>query len=148
MIQRPIPIAVIEACDKFISDAEARALREPTVYKYHLLFRQLQDFSSVYGLASMVDFDVHWVRRFRASWPNKNIAARKKLEALRAFFRFVHESGWILTNPASRLKPPKITEPPTAPLMKGQVDNILKACDVYPDKANAVRLKALVLPSV
>jgi integrase/recombinase XerD len=91
------------------------------------------------------NFDVDWVRRFRAPWPNKNIAARKKLEALRAYFRFVHESGWIPTNPASRLKPPKITEPPTAPLIKEQIDSILKACDDYPDKANAVRLRALVL---
>ncbi len=142
--ERPKPIGVKDACDKFISDAEARGLREPTVYKYRLLFRQLQDFAAVYGLASMVEFDVDWVRRFRASWPNKNIAARKKLEALRAFFRFVHESGWIPTNPASRLKPPKITEPPTAPLLKGKVDSILKACEVYPDRANAIRLRALV----
>jgi integrase/recombinase XerD len=143
--ERPKPIAVKDACNKFISDAEARGLREPTVYKYRLLFRQLQDFASAYGLGTMVDLDVDWVRQFRASWPNKNIAARKKLEALRAFFRFVHESGWIPTNPASRLKPPKITEPPTAPLVKSQVDRILKACDAYPDRANAVRLRALVL---
>jgi integrase/recombinase XerD len=143
--ERPKPIGVKDACDKFISDAEARGLREPTVYKYRLLFRQLQDFAAVYGLTSMVEFDVDWVRRFRASWPNKNIAARKKLEALRAFFRFVHESGWIPTNPASRLKPPKITEPPTAPLLNGEVDSILKACEAYPDRANAIRLRALVL---
>jgi integrase/recombinase XerD len=142
--ERPKPILVKDACDKFISDAEARGLREPTLYKYRLLFRQLQDFAAAYGLASVVEFDVDWARRFRASWPNKNIAARKKLEALRAFFRFVHESGWIPTNPASRLKPPKITEPPTAPLLKEQVDSILKACDGYPDKANAIRLRALV----
>jgi integrase/recombinase XerD len=136
---------VKDACDKFISDAEARGLREPTVYKYRLVFRQLQDFAAVYGLASMVESDVDWVRRFRASWPNKNISARKKLEALRAFFRFVHESGWIPTNPAGRLKPPKITEPPTVPLLNGEVDSILKACEAYPDRANAIRLRALVL---
>jgi integrase/recombinase XerD len=143
--ERPAPVLVKEACDKFISDAEARGLREPTLYKYKLLFRQLQDFAAAYGLPAMVNFDVDWVRRFRASWPNKNIAARKKLEALRALFRFVHESGWIPTNPTTRLKPPKITESPTAPLLKEQVNSILKACDGYPDKANAVRLRALVL---
>ena len=69
----------------------------------------------------------------------------KELEAIRAFFRFVHESGWIPTNPSSRLKPPRITEPPTVPLLKEQVDSILDACASYPDKANAVRLRALVL---
>jgi hypothetical protein len=61
--EQPKPIGVKDACDKFISDADARGLREPTVYKYRLLFRQLQDFASVYGLASMVEFDVVNIRR-------------------------------------------------------------------------------------
>jgi len=30
-------------------------------------------------------------------------------------------------------------------LLKGEVDSILKACEVYPDRANAIRLRALVL---
>jgi integrase len=68
-----------------------------------------------------------------------------RLEAFRAFFRFVHESGWIPMNPASHLKPPKITDPPTAPFTREEVASILKACDIYPDKANGVRLRALIL---
>jgi hypothetical protein len=46
------------------------------VYK-SLLFRQLQDFAAVYGLASMVEFDVDWARRFRASWPNKHFGTKE-----------------------------------------------------------------------
>src|SRR5713101_5194584 len=143
-VEKPRPLAVKEACEKFVADAEARNLREPTLYKYRLLFRQLQDFAAMHGLLCITDFDIDWVRRFRASWKNKNISARKKLEAFRAFFRFVHESGWIPTNPASHLKPPKVTEPPTAPFTREEVASILKACDIYPDKANAVRLRALI----
>ncbi|HEV2196056.1 MAG TPA: tyrosine-type recombinase/integrase [Candidatus Acidoferrum sp.] len=143
--EKPKPLTVKEACDKFLVDAEARNLREPTLYKYRLLFRQLQEFAALQGLSFITEFDVDAARRFRASWPNKNIAARKKLEAFRAFFRFVHESGWIPTNPATPLKPPKITEPPTAPFTKEEVTSILEACDSYPDKANAIRLRALVL---
>jgi len=144
-IEKPKPLTVKEACDKFLADAGARNLREPTLYKYRLLFRQFQDFSELYGHPYIIDFDVDSVRRFRASWSNKNIAARKKLEAFRAFFRFVHESGWIPTNPTTPLKPPKITEPPTAPFTKDEVTSILKACNSYPDKTNAVRLRALIL---
>ena len=144
-IEKPKPLTLREACDKFLVDAEARNLREPTLYKYRLLFRQLQDFASLYGYSYIPDFDVDSVRRFRASWPNRNIAARKKLEAFRAFFRFVHESGWIPTNPASHLKPPRITEPPTAPFTREEFKSILGACDIYPDKLNAIRLRALVL---
>jgi integrase len=109
------------------------------------LFHQFQEFAVLYGHPYITDFDVDSVRRFRASWPNKNIAARKKLEAFRAFFRFVHDSGWIPTNPTTPLKPPKITEPPTAPFTREEVATILKACDVYPDRGNRVRLRALVL---
>lgn len=76
---------------KFLADAEARSLREPTLYKYRLLFRQLQEFAALYGLPHVENFDIDWARRFRASWTNKKIAARKKLEAFRAFFRFVHD---------------------------------------------------------
>src|SRR6266571_378976 len=120
-VEKPKPLTVKEACEKFVADAEARNLREPTLYKYRLLFRQLQDFATVHGLPCITDFDIDWARRFRASWKNKNISARKKLEAFRAFFRFVHESGWISTNPASHLKPPRITEPPTAPFTREEV---------------------------
>jgi hypothetical protein len=52
-----------------------------------LLFRQLQEFAALHGHLYITEFDVDAARRFRASWPNKNIAARKKLEAFRAFFR-------------------------------------------------------------
>jgi len=144
-IEKPKLLTVTEACGKFLVDAEFQNLREPMLYKYRLLFRQLEEFAALHGLSHFTDFDLDAARRFRASWPNKNIAPHKKLEAFRAFFRFVHESGWVPTNPTTPLKPPKITEPPTAPFTKAEVTSILKTCDSYPDKVNAVRLRAPVL---
>ena len=55
--ERPAPILVKDACDKFIADAEARGLREQTLYKYRLLFCQLQNFASIHGLPTMANFD-------------------------------------------------------------------------------------------
>ncbi len=73
------------------------------------------------------------------------VAARKKLEALRAFFRFCWESDWIPSNPAIKLKPPKITDPPTMPFSREEVAQILAACGQYRGgRANAQRLRALV----
>ncbi len=143
--QEEQPVSVKEACDKFVADAEARNLREPTLYKYRLLFRQLQNFARENGLSFIAQCDLDWLRRFRASWPNRNMSARKKLEALRAFFRFIHDSGWTPTNPATKLKPPKVTDPPTLPFIQEQVVKVLGACNEYSDKANAIRLRALVL---
>jgi integrase/recombinase XerD len=100
-----------------------------------LLFTNIDSYSvscrtSPRQIGSLItDFAIDWVRRFRAPWKYKNIAARKKLEAFRAFFRFVHESSWIHTNPAVQLKPPRITAPPTVPFARGEVAEILKACE-------------------
>lgn len=149
--KRAQPLAVKEACDKFIADAEARGLREPTLYKYRLVFRQLDEFATSAGVRFLCECDLDFLRRFRASWPNRNIAARKKLEALKAFFRFCWESDWIPNNPASRLKPPKISDPPTMPFSREEVTQILAACDRYMGgrgnwgRANSQRLRALVL---
>jgi integrase len=136
---------VKEACDRFLNDAKARDLKEPTLYKFSLLFRQMQDFALTNGLVFVSDFTLDWVRRFRESWPNRNLAAKKKLENLRAFFRFAHDSGWVASNPATKLKPPRITDPVVVPFTRDEVIKIVKACDRYPDKQNAVRLRALVL---
>ena len=139
------PQTIKEACDAFTSDAEARDLKEPTLYKYELLFRQLQEFAEDKGLVFISDVDLEAARAFRASWPNRNIAARKKLEHFRAFLRFCQESDWIRSNPATKLKPSKITSGPTLPFSREEVQKVLDACDEYPDKENAVRLRALVL---
>lgn len=144
------PITVKEACDKFIADAEARGLREPTVYKYRLLFSRLQTFAESQGIKCLCECDLDCLRRFRGTWLNRNIAARKKLEALRAFFRFCWDSDWIPSNPVIKLNPPKITDPPTMPFSREEVTQILAACGQYRGgrgqwgPANAQRLRALV----
>ena len=81
-----IPVTIKDACDKFIEDATARGLRQPTIYKYKLLFRQMQAFSEQNGLVFISGFTLDWTRKFRESWPNKNLAARKKLEHFKSFF--------------------------------------------------------------
>lgn len=143
--EKPRSPTVDQACEKFIQDGEARGLREPTLYKFRLLFKQLKQFAADKGLVFVSDLTVDDVRAFRASWPNKNFAARKKLENLRAFFRFCNISGWISGNPAAALKPAKTIDKQIVPITKEEFAKILTACDTYPDKQNRVRLRALVL---
>jgi integrase/recombinase XerD len=138
-------VTIKQACDSFEADAKARDLREPTLYKYRLLFRRLQEFAEGRGLRFVAELNLDTLREFRNSWPDHNLAALKKLERLRAFLRFAHDSGWVADNCARKIKNPKITQPPTMPLSKGEITKILSACFDYPDRANALRLRALVL---
>jgi integrase len=150
----PDPVTIAQAWEEFMADAKARNLREPTVYKYHLLSRQMARFAEDQGLRLLPEFDLPTLRKFRASWPNQNLGALKKLEYLRAFFRFAHESQWIDDNPARKLESPKVKQAPTMPFTPEQMADILRACDDYGRKCrggkyqgpeNAGRIRAFVL---
>lgn len=83
-------------------------------------------------------------RRFRASWSNKILQHARSSKRFGHSFALCMRSDWIPTNLTSHLKPPKITEPPTALFTREEFASILHACDLDPDKQGAVRLRAFV----
>ncbi|HEV2494471.1 MAG TPA: tyrosine-type recombinase/integrase [Terriglobia bacterium] len=150
----PDPVTVAHAWEEFLADAKARNLREPTIYKYDLLSRQMERFTQDCGVRFIRDLDLPLLRRFRASWPNQNLGALKKLEFLRAFFRFAHDCKWIDENPARKLESPKVKQRPTMPFTPERVADILTACEKYGMKCrggkyrgpeNVRRIRAFVL---
>ena len=134
-----------QACDKYLADAKARELREPTLYKFRLLFRQLQDFARDKGLVFVSDFNLDNLRQFRASWPNKNESARVKLGNLKSFFRFCDDAKWIQDNPTRGLKAGRVVETSIVPITADEFKRILKACAEHSNRKNRQRLRALVL---
>jgi site-specific recombinase XerD len=92
------------------------------------LFRRLRAFPQDRGLRYIAELNIERLRSFRSSWPDHNLSALKKLERLRAFFRFCQESKWIDDNPARLLKNPKITQPSTLSFSRDQVAGIVSAC--------------------
>ena len=69
------------------------------------------------------------LRKFRATWKDGNLAALKKLERLRTFFRFAMGSKWVAENPTAEIKNPKVHARPTLPFTHEEMIRILKACD-------------------
>jgi site-specific recombinase XerD len=59
-------------------------------------------------------------------------SALKELERLRAFFRFVHESGWINAIPTKHIKNPRVSTLPTMPFSQDEMIAILAACAKAP----------------
>jgi len=97
------------------------------------------------------EFDLPAASRFRAEWTQGPRTSLKKLERLRAFFRFAQKRKWVVENPASELKAPKITLRPTLPLTREEMSRTLAAVDKYMEATssngmeNACRLRGLVL---
>ena len=109
------PLTIDQACERFLADAESRGLRQSTVKKYRVLFRQLHAFAAGKGFLFLKQLDLECLRLFRQSWLDSGISAIKKLERLRAFMNFASESNSIEVNPATKLKNPKVTQEPTLP---------------------------------
>lgn len=147
----PDDVTVQHATDEFTADAEARRLKEKTVYKYKLLFRHLIAFCSLRGIRFVKELDLESLRKFRSSWGESNLAALKKLERLRSFFKFAQSNGWVAENLASRIANPKVTMRPTLPFSQAEMLQILDQTVKHIAKiqghgrANAQRLRALVL---
>ena len=140
--RRTVPLR--EACERFYRDAVARGLGAAQLGKYKLLTEELKRWFPERVVAGM---SVEDLRAYRESWDVAPVTASKKLERLRTFFRFCMESGWIESNPARLLKPPKVKMKPTLPFTDGEMEKLLWACEVYPDrpKGRRAQVKAFVL---
>jgi integrase/recombinase XerD len=150
-VVKPEPVTVEQAWNDHIADLEARNLQKSTLRKYRLLRRQLQEFMSTRAIPFVKDIDLNLLRQFRFEWKDGRLSSTKKLERLRAFFRFVQENKWIDDNPAAKLKPPKPVQRPTLPFTQAEMIRILAALPQYLEdtasrgKDSARRLRTLVL---
>ncbi len=147
----PEPKTLEVAWQEFLADIAARKLHASTVRKYGLLKRQMEAFSQQRRIRFLKEFDLAAAGQFRAEWKEGPRTSAKKLERLRAFFRFAQKRKWTPENPASDLKPPKLTLCPTMPYTREEMVRILAAVDKYAaevpstGKENARRMRALVL---
>jgi integrase/recombinase XerD len=145
------PQTIEAAFKEFLADIEARKLHSSTIRKYKLLGRQLKEFAQNSGFRFLNELDLIAVGRFRSQWKDGPRSSAKKLERLRAFFRFAQDRKWMQENPGSRLKSPKVSLCPTLPYTREEVMKILAAIETYTDKMpntgkdNARRMRGLVL---
>jgi integrase len=142
------PATILTSKEKYLADAVARCLNESTIYKYRLLFKQLDSFAAKRGLRYLQELDLETLDAFRAEWKDGPRSSLKKLERLRAFFRFCERRKWVDGNPAADLRAPKVQNRPTMPFTQPEMVKILVAFDKYSKRAgvaNAQRLKAFVL---
>ncbi|MFZ0213585.1 MAG: tyrosine-type recombinase/integrase [Candidatus Acidiferrales bacterium] len=148
---RQAPASIEQVTESYLADAHARNLAAETIKKYRALFARLNEWARASGYELLRDVDVDALSRFRGTWKDGPRAGQKKLERLRAFFRFAQKRRWIADNPASELKAPKIPPSPTLPFTQDEMLKILTATEAYREhaqshaKLNAIRLRSLIL---
>ena len=148
---RPARKPLSDCWQEFLIDIEARKLHESTIRKYKLLRQQMEEHAVQNGLHFIDEFELSTVSAFRASWKDGPRSSAKKLERMRAFFRFAQQRDWLHKNPAAELKAPKVTLCPTLPFSNEEMRKILVATEQYKDEMpshgaeNGRRIRGLVL---
>lgn len=135
------PLTIDDAFKKFVKDAETRGLKPPTMRKYDLLQRNLNEFCKGRGLIFLNQLNVDQLREFRTTWKLNPRTAAKTLERLRSFFKFCLDSDWIEKNPAKAIKPGKVADADVLPFNDSEIATVLKACHTF--NGNGDRIKAL-----
>lgn len=127
-------VTLERAIELFLLDAQARKLSDATIQKYKQIFKHLRAFVTTHSVRSIGQLDLQALRAFRVSWQCSSITSLKRLQYLRAFFRFLVSNGWITENPASKLRPPTVRTLPTLPLTREEVARIVAACEIQGER--------------
>jgi integrase len=124
------PILIVDAIAKFLQDAESgRRLGDSTLKKYRLMLKHLEQFAANKGFIYLKQFDSDTLRQFRDSWRLAPRTALKKLERVKAFFRFGVDSNWIASSPAKVVRgPANIRETHKLPFEPSEMERIVQGC--------------------
>lgn len=137
-----VPLTLKQATDRFIEDAEkGRGLREPTIRKYKLLFRRLNDHFNNKGYVFLNQIAADDLREFRNTWKMSPRTAGKHIERMKTFFKFAADFEWIKSNPAKPIAMPKTEDSDAVPFSEEQIETIFAGCGTY--DGNGKRLEAL-----
>jgi site-specific recombinase XerD len=132
------PVSVKDAFSRFLADCRERNLGWETARKYRLLEREMTE---RFGVRPVDAISVDDLSEYRASWNLAANSSHKKIERLRAFFRFCVDRGWLAENPAALLKVPRYIKSPTLPFTGVEMRGIMAAVEKYPDRPPGRRLQ-------
>lgn len=152
VMRRETP-TIQEAVQKHLTDAEARNLKPESVKKIRdMVERRFLGYCSCKGYRTLRQLDVDAVREFRNELvkeysPN---SARKRLEYVQAFFRFVHQSGWVPVNSAAAVKPPLGEDTEIETFDPEEIERMLRVADTFNARGkfgagNRKRIRAMIL---
>ena len=116
------PKTVQEAIEIFLCDANAgQKLGADTLLKKRNVLKALEAFCDEKGKTYLQKISFEDLTEVRATWKDQALSASKKLERLKGFFGFCFTARRIETNPAAKLKRPKVILVATLPFTREQM---------------------------
>ncbi len=141
---------VNDAVADFISDCERQKLKPQTTRKYSEVLKPLSVFCTGRSISTVRALDLATLKNFVGSLPDSPLTVGKKIERLRTFLRHCSDMDWCDGNPATKIKKPRVTNPPVVPFTAKEQKAILASIRRYPQKNsfgydNRKRVEAFLL---
>lgn len=144
---KPKAVTVEAAVSDFIADREAQKLRPVTIKKLRTVFeKQFLAWCTEHHIIYLSDVTLPVLQKWRASWKDGPLAAKKKQERVRGFFWFCFRNKWVEDNAALGLSKIKAEHRPAEYFTHGEFANIVQQTNLYGrNEVERVRLRTLVL---
>jgi hypothetical protein len=107
---------VSAAIEDYIVECERRKLSTEGIRKYREMLAQLDSFCESRAITTVRALDYATLLKFVGTLEDSSLTIGKKIERLRTFMRHCNDMGWIDSNPATKIKKPKVMNPPVVPI--------------------------------
>lgn len=151
--QQPLPTTIAGAVEAYLADEKGRSLSKETTKQSKTLFeKQFLSWAKHRGLSRLRDITPPELVNFRATWANNGLTTNRKLSRLVSFFSFCIQNGWLIENPAKKVKRATAHSVPTGWFPKPEFKRIVDATYAYGEwrggrdfQFRSDRLRALVM---
>lgn len=131
MATLPDPISFASAQEKFINQLKSQKRSSATVIAYSGDLQQLRTFLESHRITQATTVLSEHLEQFVVGLTTQNYTAKsisRKINSLKTFFKFLHQSELIAANPATPLTHPKLENKPPHILTPTEVKNLRDAC--------------------
>lgn len=124
--------SIDEAVDAFLKRCNIDGLGDGTLRKYTNTLNKLKEYCEKTGIDNMMEVDLDVLDGYRGSRSLAPVTTYKELELLRQFCEFCRDRKWMDSNPAKKIKPPRISQANMIePYTREQIDAIFKAASEF-----------------
>jgi site-specific recombinase XerD len=133
---KPLPaeagLTIADAITRYLANKRSERLSDVTIKKLELIFkRRLLDWCNRNGIHYLAHLTLPKLQEWRGTWPESALAASKTQQRVRGFFLFLHNNGWITTNPARGLSKIRLSRKEPSYFTNSELEKILDATYIY-----------------
>lgn len=114
----------------WIADRRADGWRDRGIGAYAVAIEHFVEWAGNPAVDAVTEQTIKTFKRSEAAREMSSGTIRNRITCIRAFYDWAVQEGYVTTNPAAKIKNPRVTAPAPDPLSRAQIADLLNACMV------------------